>query len=230
MAAEIPDGLRISTGEHGEVLQPDAAYRFFQPADPTKPWLLLVRQIEAGISLDEIPDTKREKGWIATPQQKFERLLRETGVPIGILCNGQSIRLTYAPKGENSGSITFPVAFMTEIAGRAVASALDLLLSHSRLITVREALRLPALLRKSRDYQAEVSTTLSHQVLEALYELGRGFQAADEKSGGKLLADTWQRDPQEIYGGLITTLLRMVFLLYAEDRSLMPSGDLYQRN
>ena len=230
VAAEIPDGLRISTGEHGEVLQPDAAYRFFQPEDPAKPWLLLVRQLETGTSLDEIPDTKREKGWIATPQQKFERLLRETGVPIGILCNGESIRLTYAPKGENSGSITFPVAFMTEIAGRAVASALDLLLSHSRLITVREALRLPALLRKSRDYQAEVSTTLSHQVLEALYELGRGFQAADEKSGGKLLADAWQRDPQEIYGGLITTLLRMVFLLYAEDRSLMPSGDLYQRN
>jgi hypothetical protein len=230
VAAEIPDGLRISTGEHGEVLQPDAAYRFFQPEDPAKPWLLLVRQLEIGTSLDEIPDTKREKGWIATPQQKFERLLRETGVPIGILCNGHSIRLTYAPKRENSGSITFPVAFMTEIAGRAVASALDLLLSHSRLITVREALRLPALLRKSRDYQAEVSTTLSHQVLEALYELGRGFQAADEKSGGKLLAKTWQRDPQEIYGGLITTLLRMVFLLYAEDRSLMPSGDLYQRN
>jgi hypothetical protein len=230
VAAEVPDGLRISTGEHGEVLQPDAAYKFFQPTDPAKPWLLLVRQLEVGSSLDEIPDTKREKGWIATPQQKFERLLRETGIPIGILCNGESIRLTYAPKGENSGSITFPVAFMTEIAGRAVASALDLLLSHSRLITVREALRLPALLRKSRDYQAEVSTTLSHQVLEALYELGRGFQAADEKSGGKLLADTWQRDPQEIYGGLITTLLRMVFLLYAEDRSLMPSGDLYQRN
>jgi hypothetical protein len=230
VAAEVPDGLRISTGEHDEVLQPDAAYRFFQPEDPAKPWLLLVRQLESGTSLDEIPDTKREKGWIATPQQKFERLLRETGVPIGILCNGHSIRLTYAPKGENSGSITFPVAFMTEIAGRAVASALDLLLSHSRLITVREALRLPALLRKSRDYQAEVSTTLSHQVLEALYELGRGFQAADEKSGGKLLAETWQRDPQEMYGGLITTLLRMVFLLYAEDRSLMPSSDLYQRN
>ena len=64
-------------------------------------------------------------------------------------------------------------------SGRAVASALELLLSHRRLITVPEALRLPALLRKSRNYQAHVSIDLSHQVLEALYELGRGFQAAD---------------------------------------------------
>jgi hypothetical protein len=230
VSAEVPDGLRISTGEHGEVLQPDAAYRALHPTDPAKPWLLLIRQLDPGVSLDQVPDAKRDQGWIATPHQKFERLLRETGVPIGILCNGHSVRLHYAPKGENSGSITFPVAFMTEIAGRAVASALDLLLSHRRLNSVPEGVRLPALLRKSRDYQAEVSTTLSHQVLEALFELARGFQSADEKSGGKLLADTWQRDPQQIYGGLITTLLRTVFLLYAEDRGLMPSGDLYQRN
>lgn len=230
VSAEVPDGLKISTGEHGEILQPDAAYKHLHPADPAKPWLLLIRQIEAGASLDQVPDAKRDHGWIATPHQKFERLLRETGIPIGILCNGHSIRLCYAPKGENSGSITFPVAFMTEVAGRAVASALNLLLSHRRLNSVPEAVRLPALLRKSRDYQAEVSTTLSHQVLEALFELARGFQSADEKSGHSLLADTWRRDPQEIYGGLITTLLRMVFLLYAEDRGLMPSGDLYQRN
>jgi hypothetical protein len=230
VSAEVPDSLRISTGEHGEILQPDAAYRYFKPADPARPWLLLVSQLPADTALDELPDGKKERGWCASPHQKFERLLRETGVPIGVLCNGQAIRLIYAPKGENSGSITFPVPFMTEIAGRAVASALDLLLSNRRLNVVPEGLRLPALLRKSRDYQAHVSTSLSHQVLEALFELGRGFQAADEKAHGTLLATAWQRDPQEIYGGLISTLLRMVFLLYAEDRSLMPTGELYQRN
>ena len=230
VSAEVPDSLRISTGEHGEILQPDAAYRYFKPADPARPWLLLVSQLPAGTSLDELPDGKKERGWCASPHQKFERLLRETGVPIGVLCNGSAIRLLYAPKGENSGSITFPVPFMTEIAGRAVASALDLLLSNRRLNVVPEGLRLPALLRKSRDYQAHVSTSLSHQVLEALFEMGRGFQAADEKAHGTLLATAWQRDPQEIYGGLISTLLRMVFLLYAEDRSLMPTGELYQRN
>ena len=230
VTAEVPEGLRISTGEHGELLKPDAAYKYFKPADPAREYLLLVRQLDTGVSLDELPDGKKERGWSASPHQKFERLLRETGVPIGVLCNGSSVRLIYSPKGENSGSITFPVAFMTEIPGRTVASALDLLLSHRRLITVPEGLRLPALLRKSRDYQAHVSTALSHQVLEALFELGRGFQAADEKSHGSLLSATWQRDPQEIYGGLISSMLRMVFLLYAEDRSLMPTGELYQRN
>lgn len=35
--------------------------------------------------------------------------------------------------------------------------------------------------------------------------------------------------PEEIYGGLLTTLMRLVFLLYAEDRTLMASDEVYQR-
>ncbi len=230
VTAEIPDGLRVSTGEHGEILQPDAAYRHFRPDDAARPWLLLIRQLPPGTDPDALPDARSDRGWIASPHQKFERLLRETNVPIGLLCSEAAIRLIYAPRGENAGWLTFPVDFMASLPGRPALAALHLLLSHSRLVAVPEPVRLPALLRKSRDYQANVSTDLSTQVLEALFELARGFQAADEKASGHLLATPWAHDPQQIYGGLITSLLRMVFLLYAEDRGLMPSGDLYQRN
>ena len=230
VSAEVPHSLRIATGDEGEVLEPTAAYRYFKPADSANPWLVLIKLLPPGTALDELPDSKSHRGWVATPHQKFERLLRESGVPLGILCNGQSLRLVTAPKGENSGWLTFPVSFLCQMAGRLAAAALDLLLSHKRLVLVPESVRLPALLRKSRDYQAHVSTDLSGQVLEALYELAHGFQAADEKAGGSLLTPVWERDPQELYGGLITTLLRLVFLLYAEDRGLMPAGPLYQRN
>lgn len=229
VAAEVPEALRISTGEHGELLRPDGAYRAFRPAEANRPWLLLYRQLPLGEKLDELPDAKKHKGWIASQHQKFERLLKETGVPIGILCNGSLIRLVYAPKGENSGSLTFPVSFMTQIPGRAVASALDLLLSNRRLNVVPEAVRLPGLLRKSRDYQAHVSNDLADQVLIALYELVSGFQAADAKAAGALLREALARNPDEIYHGLLTVLLRLVFLLFAEDRSLMPRGPLYQQ-
>ena len=230
VSAEVPDGLRIATGDEGEVLEPTAAYRYFKPADPSSPWLVLVKLLPPGTALDELPDSKSHRGWVATPHQKFERLLRESGVPLGILCNGHALRLVTAPRGENSGWLTYPISFLCDTAGRLAAAALDLLLSHKRLVLVPENVRLPALLRKSRDYQAHVSTDLSGQVLEALYELAHGFQAADEKAGGSLLTPVWERDPQELYGGFITTLLRLVFLLYAEDRGLMPAGPLYQRN
>jgi hypothetical protein len=227
---EVPDALRIATGDYGELLRPDAAYRHLTPPDPARPWMLLIRQLAPGTKFDAIPDEDRAHGWVASPVQKFERLLRATDIAIGILCNGTDIRLLYAPRGENAGSLTFPVRFLTELPGRAATTALEMLLSHRRLIGVNEAQRLPALLKKSREYQGAVSTQLAEQVLEALYDLVRGFQAADVKARGTLLRDVLARDPDEIYHGLLTLLLRLVFLLFAEDRGLMPGGSLYNRN
>ena len=119
---------------------------------------------------------------------------------------------------------------MTELAGRAAASAFEMLLSHRRLVAVAEAARLPALLKKSREYQGAVSTALAEQVLEALYLLIRGFQDADARVEKRLLRDVLARDPDEVYHALLTLLLRLVFLLFAEDRGLMPGSSLYQRN
>ena len=42
-------------------------------------------------------------GWEATPHQRFERLLRETGVFTGVLVTDHELRLIYAPRGETSG-------------------------------------------------------------------------------------------------------------------------------
>jgi len=39
-----------------------------------------------------------------------------------------------------------------------------------------------------------------------------------------------ERDAQQLYGGLITMLMRLVFLLYAEDEALMPSDAVYEQN
>jgi len=227
--AEVPDELRLSTGEFGELLYPDAVLKHLVPSDPAKPWMLLIKQLLPGVGLDALPDAK-SASWVASPVQKLERLLRAKDIPIGIISNGAEVRLLYAPRGENAGSLTFPVRFMTEIAGRAVTAAMHTLLSHQRLISVVEAARLPALLQASRKYQSNVSTALAEQVLEALYELIRGFQSADALQGKSLLCDILQRNPDEVYHALLTVLLRLVFLLFAEDRGLMPAGALYQDN
>jgi hypothetical protein len=180
----------------------------------------LIQDLPPGTDLDAGTDSAH--GWDASPQAKFERLLRETRVPIGLLHNGAFLRLVHAPSGETSGYLTFPLEFMTTVAGRQSLGACLMLLGADRLFAESDDRRLPALLHESRKYQNEVSTRLAEQVLGALLELLRGFQAADEATRGELLGKLASEAPQHIYGGLLTVLLRLVFLLYAEDRGLMP--------
>ena len=191
-------------------------------------WMMLIRSEEAGNDLDNPPDG--EDGWSASRHSRFERLLRETGIPIGLLCNDRCLRFIYAPPGESSGHITFDFSDMASPAGRPILSAFHMLLSAESLFMSSEGQGLPDLLRKSREAQAEVSTRLSQQVLAALYQLKQGFVAADARKGDGELAELARQEPQELYSGLITALMRLVFILYAEDRGLMSDHPVYQQN
>lgn len=225
--AELPDSLSAVLPSYGETLQPSYGVK-----DPdTDEWILLVQEIAPGLPFDEDdPAAAEGQGWRASFQAKFERLLRETGIPAGLLVNGTEIRLVYAPSGESSGYLTFPVQAMTEVPGRLILGAMEMLLGTDRLFNAPQGRSLTHILTESRNYQAEVSTKLAEQVLDALWELLRGFQAADAAVNGSLLRELAETDAQHIYGGLITTLMRLVFLLYAEDEGLMPDDEVYQRN
>ena len=143
-------------------------------------------------------------------------------VPAGLLCNGDAVRLVYAPGGESSGHLTFPVAAMCEVSGRPILAALDMLLSEHRVFSAPNGRRLGDILSESRRYQAEVSNALSDQVLGALWELLRGFQASDPEDRPRNFEETAREDPQHVYGGLLAVLMRLIFVLYAEDEGLMP--------
>ncbi len=184
-----------------------------------------------GLPFDE-PWNPSGHGWDATPQQRFERLLKETEHPIGILFNGAELRLVHAPRGESSGWLTMPLEPMAEVAGRPMLGALELLLGVDRLFGGNPEQRLPAVLAASRKNQNEVSTRLAEQVLEALWELLLGFDEAERiarDSHHTVLGDlpNSEEGQKHLYGGLITVLLRLVFLLYAEDEALMPGDSLY---
>lgn len=236
---ELPDSLTVALPAYEDELFP--TYVVPAPSGQDTPaaeaaqggagdrWLGLVSVAPYGADLDRTPADR--SGWPASPHARLERLLRETGVPIGLLFNGHALRLVYAPQGETSGHLTFTFAHLVQTQGWPMASALPALLGYPRIsdLSVEEQ-RLPALLRESRRYQNEVSTALAGQVLEALWELLRGFQRADDDSKRDLLREVLREDPHEVYGGLLATLMRLVFVLYAEDRGLMPEGDVYQRN
>jgi hypothetical protein len=211
-ALEPPIAVRLD--DYNETLAPTWVVN-----DPDGAPQLLVQEIPAGTSFDAIPkggDGRRQ--WEASPQQRLERLLKESEQPIGVLWNGVALRLVYAPRGESSGHLSFPLEPMTTVDGRPMLAALQMLLGPDRLFEGgSSATRLKPLMAASRKEQNEVSIRLAEQVLEALWILVKGFDAAGAPPAA----------PQHIYGGLITVLLRLVFLLYAEDEELMPVDSLY---
>jgi hypothetical protein len=190
-------------------------------------YLLLIQELASKTDFDEPLESDSAKHWNASPQAKFERLLRETGVPIGLLFNRSQFRLVYAPRGETSGYATFNVDEMAQVAGRPMFAALHMLLGVERLFSLADKQRLPYILENSRKYQNTVSTALAEQVTSALFELLRGFQAANDQRVGELLRHVLANNPQHVYHGLLTVLMRLVFVLYAEDRGLVSSDPTY---
>ncbi|MCD0458645.1 hypothetical protein LOC72_04095 [Roseiconus lacunae] len=219
--------LEVVLPQYHETLRPTHAVPVFRPEEGQNPWQVLVQEIPTGTNLDEAGEADSSKHWHAAPQAKFERLLRETDVPIGLLSNGRQLRLVYSPRGESSGYATFNVDEMVQVAGRPMFAALHMLLSAERMFSLGDDQRLPAILENSRKYQNNVSTKLAEQVTSALFELLRGFQAANDHRGGDLLRQILARRPQHVYNGLLTVLMRLVFVLYAEDRGLISTDPVY---
>ena len=217
-----------------------AAYRASAPDKPGAPgtpgvsggWQLLVQVCGPGEDFDRAARVGGRRGngsgsLEISPHGRMERLLRHTGVPAGLLFNGLSLRLVSAPRGESSGWLDFRVPDMCQSAGRPISTAMRLLLRENRLLAVPCPQRLAGLLADSRKFQNEVSERLAEQVLHALYELLRGFQAAHDVSKGALLAEPLAANPDNIYRGLLTLVLRLVFLLYAEERDMLPQDDTF---
>lgn len=208
--------------QFGEVISPDFISKLSEEQ------VLLIKAIEE-LDVDLNKNIDSDELWNSSYHFKFERLLRETQASVGIIVTRDQLRLIYAPRGETSGFINFPFHIMYQPSGRLVFSAFVELFSETQVFNSPKGQSLLEILESSRKYQAKVSVALSGQVLAALYELLRGFQAANDEDNGELLKEPLSKNPQEIYEGLLTVLLRMVFIMYAEDRDLLASDEVYEQ-
>jgi hypothetical protein len=198
-------------------------------ASPDSPYLALVWDLRddgapLGLALDKPEESTGT--WKYPPTAKFERLLRHSGIPIGLLGNGSELRLVYAPPTESTSHLTFRFADMAESAGRPVLAAFELLLGARRTYEAAEAFTLEGLLRESRRRQADVTKDLAAQVFEAIEILLEGFESAAlrEPDNAEWLQAALEAPHDHLYQGVLSVVLRLVFLLYAEDQGLMPVG------
>ncbi|MCA9664087.1 MAG: N-6 DNA methylase [Myxococcales bacterium] len=236
----LPEDLRLYVPEGRQDLRPTRALRKQQapeatgePSGDSTPasragasYEMLLWRVPDAVDDFDKPETVTGP-WDYPAAAKLDRLLRHCRVPIGLLYNSRALRLIYAPHGESSGSITFNVDDMATVGGRPIFDALLMLLSADRFFGYEPERCLPGLLAASRARQADVTEALARQVFDALQILLGGFEAAAERDGWDLLDDALARsrenpNDEHLYAGLLTVLLRLVFVLYAEDRGLLP--------
>ena len=233
----LPEDLSLWVPEGRQLIRPTRALRKLDGAASSGDgradtpagragagYVLLAWEVPTGLDLDRAETVTGD--WHYPPAAKFDRLLRHCRVPIGILTNRREIRLVYAPHGESSGWISFRLDDMATAGGRPILDAFVMLLSARRIFGVAREHQLGALLKDSRERQANVTNELAEQVFEAMAILLRGFETAAERdpsgASARRLDDAARSGDDHLYSGLLTVLLRLVFVLYAEHKKLLP--------
>ena len=215
----LPPELRAYMPEHSETLLPDMA--LISPDDPGP--RLLIKLYPAGQDLDK-PIAGLH--WKASPATRMMELLRRTGVRLGLVTNGERWMLVDAPLNETTGFASWYAALWLEepITLRAFRS----LLGVRRFFGVPDDETLEAMLTKSASNQQEVTDQLGYQVRRAVEMLVQSLDRIDKDRNRKLLRTVSETD---LYEAALTVMMRLVFLLSAEERGLLLLDELlYDRN
>ena len=166
--------------------------------------------------------------WGASPIERAQRLCVDTGVPLALVTDTDSVALVWAPRGAAAGHGTWTTSLFAEAAEREHLDAFTSLLDASRFFAAAEDNRLDAMFRESAGAQAELTDTLGRQVRRAAELLVAAISRSDRNHGGALLADV---GPADVYAAAVAVLMRLVVLLAAEERRLLPvDDDVYARS
>ncbi len=205
--------LSVSLPEHGVTLAPDLAVIDEQRAN--KP-LMLIHSYGQDVDLDA---TLKLDGWAATPADRMVQLCRATGCRLGLVTNGERWMLIDAPIGAVTTFASWYVRIWSQepITLQAFVHLLGI-----RRFFVDEAEQLPALFDRSLKYQDEVTDALGEQVRRAVEVLIQALDKADQDRDRELLRDV--KEPV-LYEAALTVMMRLVFLLSAEERGLLLLGD-----
>lgn len=210
---ELGDGLSHSLPEHDVSLAPD--YAVVEAREAEKP-LMLITVWAPDLPLDE---PIKGDGWATSPAERMVELCRATGTRLGLVTNGERWMLVDAPVGAVTSFASWYARLWSQ-EPKTLQAFINLL--GVRRFFVGKDDKLPALLDASLKLQDEVTDALGEQVRRALEVLIQRLDRAHVDSNRTLLDGI---EPAELYEAGLTVMMRIVFLLSAEERGLLLLGD-----
>ncbi|MET8307294.1 type IIL restriction-modification enzyme MmeI [Micromonospora sp. NPDC005173] len=216
------DSLAYTVAEHDTELRP--SFVLVEPGEEVKPDS--VRLLGLVCPAGQQPTARiKDSTWAATPADRLAHLCRHHNIELGLATDGRWWTLVWAPRGGVTSTATFDTVSWPEAAERDVVRAFVSLLSRRRFFGVPDGERLVPLLRDSLGSQEEITEALGVQVRQAVELLvaaiGR-IDVREREQGGRGLADV---EAHEVYRGAVAVMMRIVFLLFAEERKLLPADN-----
>ncbi len=199
--------------EHDTTIAPELVF-----VDPTRGGTVLA-PIHVFPPDTDLSTSMKFGGLACSPGDRMALHLRALNTPFGIVTNGERWMLVHAPTGQVA---TF-ASWYARLWGQEPAT----LRAFASLLGVRrffatEQVRLPALFERSLKHQDEVTDALGDQVRRAIEVLVQALDRADQDRNRELLRDV---KTQDLYEAGLTVMMRLVFLLAAEERGLLLLGE-----
>ncbi|WP_405858787.1 hypothetical protein OG361_31110 [Streptomyces sp. NBC_00090] len=171
------------------------------------------------------PLTRALKGLPSLAEQAAE-LCRRRAVPLALLTNGTLWVLVHARPGAPTSVAVFDADtwFEEPLLLRAFTSLLGVrcaaLAPKDR--EGKDTDSLAALFTRTADDTTAVTKTLGKQVRAAVELLVAELSRLDREADGTVLEGV---APRTVYRAALTVMMRIVFLLYAEEQNLLPADD-----
>ena len=210
--------------------------------------LMRGEEVGALVLVTDPADSLREvgqDGWATSPIDRMAAMLRAPGstCSIGVVTDGRWWALVSASREGSAASGI--VDCQTWVEEPATRDAFCELLSVRRLVGGTAAHRLPRLFEDSVLAAEEVTEALGTQVrsavelivsalsdallnvAESATSVSSGDSEPGNDLGGETDSDPLGAEPREVYEAVVTVMMRCVFLLFAEERGLLPTDSLY---
>jgi hypothetical protein len=208
---KLDSGIAYESPEHGVEVTPD----FGVQSGDGKPHLL-INIYPPDVDLTKAVSRDR---WAASPAERMTLLCRANEVRVGLITNGEQWMAVNAPVGNTSGTATWHARLWWQepVTLKAFVSLLGV-----RRWFGQADRTLDQMLERSTEFQEEVTDTLGEQVRRAVEVLIQALGRADQDRNGELLVDI---PSTELYEAGLTVMMRLVFILCAEERGLLLLGE-----
>lgn len=204
---DIPATCEHREPEHDETIRPDYTIAHPEQLDRVLLAVMVVPRDQ------RLSSPSADKKWSASPNQRLQALLKTTKTPAGIVTNGHEWALIHVADQKPTGTATFRADILAD--EQIVFCAFTSLFGIRRVIGAPDGERLHELLERSRDDEEELTEELGRQVREAVELLVREMDIRCRD----IIAN---EEAIEVYNSALTLMMRIVFLLCAEERKLLP--------